>query len=279
MPNLKQLKSKNSIIPDLDWTILVAHVVGQPKEFIYSHPEYSLNLKQQLRLWWLVKKYHHEYPIAYLTKHKEFYNLDFFVNKHTLIPRPDTEIMVDEAIEIINDNPSITLVDIGTGSGCIPIAVLKNIKKKIPTFATDISNQALAVAQKNTAAHSVQVNFRPGNLFNPIKQKDITTDNLIITSNLPYLTTEQTNNENSIKKEPYSALYGGKDGLDFYRQLIDQLNIFFKTNRPQKIFLLLEIDPAQTDAIKQIVINKIPTAETKIRQDLAGLNRLVVTGF
>jgi release factor glutamine methyltransferase len=279
MPNLKQLKIRNSAITDLDWMILVADVINQPKEFVYFHPEFSLNLKQYLRLLWLVKKYNQGYPIAYLIGRKEFYNLTFLVNKHTLIPRPDTELMVDEAIKTINNTPSITLIDIGTGSGCVPIAILKNIKKEIPTIATDISSRALIVAQKNAATHSVKIKFQTGNLLNPIKQKDIKTDNLIITANLPYLVLEQINKEKSIKREPYSALYGGKDGLDLYRQLINQITIFFKDNRQKNIFLLLEIDPDQNEIIKKIINQKIPSATIKIRQDLAGLDRLVITKF
>lgn len=279
MTNLKQLKNKNYNIPDLDWTILVSYTINQPKEFVYTHREFCLNLRQQFKLWRLIKKYKQGHPIAYLVGHKEFYNLNFLVNKHTLIPRPDTEIMVSEAIEIINNNPQITLIDIGTGSGCIPIAILKNIKNKISTIATDISNKTLVVAQKNATTHLVKINFRTGNLFSPIKQNNTTTNNLIITANLPYLTYEQTNNEKSIKKEPYSAIYGGNNGLDLYRQLIDQIIIFFKSNRPQKIFLLLEIDPKQASEIKQIIIEKISNAEIKIRQDLAGLDRLVVIKF
>lgn len=279
MQNLKQLKIKNSTIPDLDWAILVSHVINRPKEFAYSHPEFSLNLRQYLKLWWKIKKYRRGFPIAYLTHHKEFYNLNFLVNKYTLTPRPDTEIMINEAIRIINNENNPTLIDVGTGCGCIPIAVLKNIKKEIPTIATDISRPALLTAQKNARRQQVKIDFRFGNLFGPIKQKDTTTDTLIITANLPYLDFKQTNNEKSIKKEPYSALYGGKDGLDLYRQLIDQIIIFFKDKRPSKIFLLLEIDPKQTEKIKQIIAEKIPGSETKIRQDLAGLDRLVIIKF
>ncbi len=279
MNNIQSLLNKYTILDRLDLELIIAEAIKKTRTFIAINQKYKLTCWEFLKFkyfLWLLK---HNYPLAYITHHKEFYGLDFWVNKHTLIPRPDTEIMVGEAIEIINNNPQATLVDIGTGSGCVPIAILKNIKKEIPTIAIDISQHTLAIAQKNTATHLAKINFRLGNLFSPIKQKDITTNNLIVTANLPYLTFEQTNNEKSIKKEPYAALYGGHDGLDLYYQLVNQITTFFKDSRPQTIFLLLEIDPAQANKIKQIITEKIPNAEIKIRQDLAGLDRLVIIKF
>jgi len=261
-----------------DLTIILSNVINKPKEFIYAHPDFILNPKQQIKFWWLTKKYQNHYPVAYLTGHKEFFGLDFSVTPDTLIPRPDTEIMVAEAIKILNENQNCTLIDMGTGSGCIPISILKNIKNTVPAIAVDISRAALNVAHKNAKKHQVKIDFRIGNLFAPIKSKDLS-ENLLITANLPYLTLNQTTNEQSIKREPWSALYGGYDGLEFYRQLIDQITNFCKTKKPNKIWLLLEIDPTQHETLKNIITQKIPTAKIKTQLDLAGLERLIILEF
>mgnify|MGYP001443714229 CR=1 FL=1 len=278
MLNLKKLRDRHKEITELDWNLMAAHVVKKPKEFIYTHREIKLNLGQYLKMLWVIKKYTLGYPIAYLTNKKEFYGIDLFINKHVLIPRADSEIMVEEAIKIINEENIVILIDVGTGSGCIPIAILKNINKKIETIATDFSLPALLVAQKNSAQHKLKINFRKGNLLQPIKNINFENKKILITANLPYLKLEQIKDEKSIKKEPYSALYGGQDGLDLYKQLILQIKEKDYASNTQ-LCILLEIDPEQTEKIKEMIAKEIPKAQIKIRQDLAGLDRLVIINF
>lgn len=270
-------KKYNVQFPQLDFDLLLAASIKKDRTFLYTHPQYKLNWREFLRFKYFLCKHKRGFSIAAVIEKKEFYNLNFYVNKHTLIPRPDTEIMVEEAINLANNSNSATLIDVGTGSGCIPIAVLKNTQKITSTIAIDISSTALRVARKNSQTHQTKIDFRCGNLLAPIKTTDIKTNTLIITANLPYLTLAQTTQEKSVKKEPYFALCGGKDGLDVYRQLLDQIANL--KNKPQTTYLLLEIDPAQTAKTQTIIAQKIPTAKTKIRQDLAGLDRLVIVEF
>src|SRR3989344_3050501 len=133
----------------LDLELLKAHAIKKPKEFLYSHPEYRLSIWELLKLKYFIFLRSHGYSVAAITKHKEFYGFDFFFNKHVLIPRPDTELMVTEAIEEIKKTDKKILVDVGTGSGCIPISILKNLTAPIQTYAIDISGQALKVVRKN----------------------------------------------------------------------------------------------------------------------------------
>jgi release factor glutamine methyltransferase len=164
----------------MDYDLLLAHAIKKPKEFVYSYPEYRLSIWQKLRLKYFLFLYKKGYSVAAITKHKEFYGLDFFVNKHVLIPRPDTELLVAEAIEEIK-NPTpcpspnrggikggVVLIDVGAGSGCIPISILKNLPESIPTYAIDISGQALEVAKKNAKNYDVKIKFFRGNLLEPI---------------------------------------------------------------------------------------------------------------
>ncbi len=274
--------------------MLKAHAIKKPKEFLYSHPEYRLSVWQKLRLKYFLSLRKKGYSVAVITKHKEFYGLDFFVNKHVLIPRPDTELMVAEAIEEIKKNDKIILVDVGTGSGCIPISILKNIPNQIQTFATDISNAALRVAKKNARIHNVNIKFFHGNLLEPIfknpslclspyrgERNELLSvvpspirggakGGVFITANLPYLTKQQFQSEPSIQKEPKIALTAKNNGLALYEELFNQIK-----NAGLTATILTEIDPSQTDAISQLINQYLPGSKIEIKKDLAGRDRLV----
>lgn len=267
----------------LDAEILLAHSLSKPKEYILAHPEKNVSILQQLKFIYFVKKRHAGLPLSYITKHKEFFGLNFFVNKYTLVPRPDTEVLVDAVIsQLKNDASQIinyVLIDVGTGSGCIPISILKNIDvKNIRTFATDISSGALKIAQKNATSYNVNIHFLHGNLFDPIlslnNKNNILSDHLIITANLPYLTEEQYNSEKSIQHEPKSALVAKKDGLKIYEQLLYQIAKMFKTyNLIPTTYI--EIDPSQTQKIIALINKIMPEAKIIIIKDLCGLDRVV----
>ncbi len=260
-------------IPDFD--LLKARAINKPKEFVFSHPEYKLSIWQKLRLKYFLFLRKKDYSIAAITGHKEFYGLDFFVNKNVLIPRPDTELMVDEVIKIINDKT--ILIDVGTGSGCIPISILKNLPKPIPAYATDISRSALRVAKKNTKKHSVTIKFLHGNLLEPLIHNSsfiLPTSSIIITANLPYLTEQQFQDEPSIQREPKNALVAKNNGLAFYEELLSQIKSLFLIHNSSFI-ILFEIDPSQTEAISKLIKQYLPKNYLEIKKDLSGLDRLV----
>ena len=252
----------------MDFELLKAHAIKKPKEFLYSHPEYRLSIWERLKLKYFIFLRKYGYSIAAITKHKEFYGLDFFVNKHVLIPRPDTELMVTEAIEEIKKTDKKILVDVGTGSGCMPISILKNLPAPIPTYAIDISSSALKVAKKNARTHNVNINFFHGNLLEPILKQ--ITGKIIITANLPYLTEQQFKTEPSIQREPKNALVADNNGLALYEELLQQIKT---SSLVATIFL--EIDPSQTESITELVTKYLPGLKIEIKKDLSGLDRLI----
>ncbi|MDO8625929.1 MAG: peptide chain release factor N(5)-glutamine methyltransferase [Candidatus Magasanikbacteria bacterium] len=263
-----------------DTDLLLAHVIQKPREFLYAHHEYKLSLWQYFRWRFYSWQRHRGVPLAYITRHKEFFGLNFFVNKHVLIPRPETELTVEMVLQSFATTPHslqpTLLVDVGTGSGCIPIAIAKHTPLTI--FATDISRRALRVAAKNARAHNVGINFLQGNLLEPVLKHNnniFLNKNIIITANLPYLTSKQFAEEKSIQHEPRLALVSGATGLELYEQLLKQIQNIIIDLKP-KIFIFLEIDPSQSSALTALIKKYLPTAQTEIKTDLAGRDRVVV---
>lgn len=233
--------------------------------------------------------------MAYILGHKEFFGLDFLVNKHTLIPRPDTEALVDVTINEIFDlkssilNQNILLIDIGTGTGCIPITILQKLQKlknyKIDAIATDISKQALKIAEKNTKKHKVAIKFLYGDLLSPVLQAYKLTDlqALVITANLPYLKEEWWQNEPSIQKEPKTALVSDNyTGLNIYERLLFQIVNLKSETLPAgrqvknlKLAIFLEIDPRQSTQIFSLIQKYLSEASIEIVKDLSGFERVV----
>lgn len=298
------LKPMKNLSSHLDAEVLLCFILNKEKEFLYTHPEYQLTKKQTTEYTKLLKRRAKNEPIAYLVGHKEFFGLDFIVNKNVLIPRPDTEIMIEEVLKKTSEiaslrsqnqkphfldvasvakqsallNTKINLIDIGTGSGCIPITLAHTFKqnKNINVLASDVSTAALKVAAQNAKNNKVKVTFLKGDLLTPILKNKILTQQipLIITANLPYLTASQIKKEPSIHKEPYLALYGGKDGLVLYKKLLEQIKkLLLKQSIP---FIFLEIDPSQVIKIKKLITKILPLSSTEIKKDLGNKNRLVI---
>jgi release factor glutamine methyltransferase len=208
--------------------------------------------------------------------------LDFYVNKHTLIPRPETELLVEEALQKINALTSpaaqqkILVVDVGTGSGCIPVAITKKIApKQLPILAIDTAHAALKIAQKNAGQyHLHNIKFLKGSLIEPLTINQLNNySTLLITANLPYLTEEQFIDEPSIQKEPYTALVAQENGLQLYRELLEQLSSL--PSSIQTVYAFFEIDPSQTRSITSLIKKSLPGSTTTFKKDLAGRDRVV----
>jgi len=273
----------NSALEPLDAELLTAHVIKKPREYIVSHLDATVSFFQQQQIHRLFKKRKKGVPLAYLTGHKEFYGLDFFVNKHVLIPRPDTELMVSlalNAIQPLDNKKQIVLVDVGTGSGCIPISILKiSEHKNIKAVATDVSSHALRVAKKNAKKYNVDITFLHGNLLEPVlkfKNNEIIQEqsSIIITANLPYLTEKQFLDEPSIQHEPKLALVAKNNGLALYEELVTQTQLLV-TSYQLPVTLYFEIDPMQTERISAIMRKYFPAAKINVKKDLSGLDRVV----
>lgn len=265
--------------PHLDADVLLSYVLDKPKEYLLTHDNEKVSLKNLILFKILIHRRTFGTPLAYLIKRKAFYGYDFKVNSSVLIPRPETEMIVDDIMATANENASSVLADIGTGSGCIIISTLKELlknSKKIENFeffGIDLSKNALNVAKFNAKLlGAVAIKFLQGNLLEPLLETNTTGKNLIITANLPYLTPEQVKNSPSIKKEPKMALLAGSDGLKYYKELFEQVRLL----KSKSIIMYCEIDDSQSQDISILIKTALPDFYFEIKKDLQGLNRLVV---
>ncbi len=293
MPTIKTiLRNKPAEINSLDLEILLAKAINQSREFVLTHPEYHLTKIQHIKFHSYISARVKLKPLAQIIKEKEFYNLNFIVNKHTLIPRPETELLVEEVLQKTNqlaDKHSRTdccLLDVGTGSGNIIISLVKNIpfqKSNLSVdkfIAIDISGGALRVAKKNARQHKIEkrIVFLKGNLLKPFLKKyseKPLPKNLIISANLPYLSKKIYHNcDDGVKLfEPKTALYSPNDGLQHYENLLKQLRDS-TTIKQKNLFLFLEISPEQKNLIEGLIKKYFPQAKIIFKKDLAGKWRL-----
>lgn len=279
---IKELKQSSSL-PQLEIELILSKLINREREYIASHLEFELDKKTINEFQKLEKKRKNNWPLAYLLEEKEFYSLPFYLSNKVLIPRPETEKIIDYLVDKIEqDKKEAIFLDVGTGSGAIIISLAKEIKKKYKSFfesslffGFDISKNAIEVARVNSEINGLinKIKFIKSNLINKI-QKEVINDNrkLIITANLPYLTNKQLK-EASIIKEPKLALYGGKDGLAIYRKLFKQI----KKKGINNFILICEINPEQVEKMKQD-INSTFSENIKIDviSDLAKKDRFVV---
>lgn len=270
----------------LDLELITSHVTKKSRSFILAHPEYRLTRIQSEKIKSLLARRIKYEPLAYILGYKEFYGLEFKVNKNVLVPRPETELIVDEALSLISHSSQpITIIDVGTGSGCIitTLAKLINYELRITNykfFAVDISPKALLIAKQNAKKHNIsdKVRFIKGNLFDPFihNSKFIIYDSgLIITANLPYLTPKQVKESPSIQREPKLALVAGHDGLKYYRELFKQIKKI-KTLRPDlNITIFCEIDHTQTKNFQSLLKKELPNSKPEVLKDIHCLDRII----
>ncbi|HBR80387.1 MAG: Release factor glutamine methyltransferase [Candidatus Uhrbacteria bacterium GW2011_GWF2_44_350] len=270
----------------LDAQILLAAVLKTPTSKLFLNFNNQLKDEDLEKFRQFIKRRLNREPIAYIVGEKEFYKRKFFVNPHTLIPRPATETLVEAAIKIAKqDKKQILFTDIGTGSGAIAITLAA--ETKLPVIAVDIDPTTLAVARKNAVDNQVEdlIDLRLGSLLAPLvkifetlkKTNETPFDHLIVCANLPYLATEQWKKTapDVYLFEPKLALEAGADGLDLYWQLLRDL----KKNRelfPFQLSLLIEIGPDQKEKTAAIIKRNFPDFKIIVLKDLDGFERVVV---
>ncbi len=273
--------SKSSPTPELDAELLLAHVLGQSREYLPAHPEATLSATQLDQLNQLKNKRLKSYPVSYLTNRREFWGHDFYVDESVLVPRPETELLVEEALRLLFGEQPKYVIDVGTGSGCIAIS----LAKEDPThtyLATDFSTKALRTAYLNALKHAVEprITFYHGHLLEPLFYPGygLTPKNLLVIANLPYLDFNQPHHEadrpdhDGLRWEPKEALDGGEQGLELYRDFWQQLKNYGVSDSD----VLMEIAPHQKDLLRPIVQSLFPQAAIDIKQDLAGKDRMMV---
>lgn len=260
------LKKYQGFLEPKELDALLALALKKNLLYIYKNPDKEISPAAAKAFAKLVKKRKQGWSLAYLQGYKEFLGLKFLVSKHTLVPRPESELLVEEALKYIKDNHKV--LDIGTGSGCLILSLAKLAKKSAYYTALDISPQALKTARTNARKLGLkkQIKFIRSNLLQNLPQQKFD----IIIANLPYLTPAQLK-EPSIKKEPALALMGGADGLNAYRRLLAKISPYLE----KKYLLLLEIDPRQKEKIELLVKQALPKAKIYFGQDLKGQIRII----
>lgn len=249
---------------------LLAHVLRRERGFIIAHADDSLTDDQIEAFRFLTRRRSLGEPLQYLTGHQEFFKLDFEVTPDVLIPRPETELIVELALDLLRDDPEPFFADIGTGSGCIAISLLHEMPNA-RAVATDISPAALAVAERNAERHEVssRLTLLDSDCMFAL---DPTRPFALIVSNPPYISDRELKEiQREVKEEPQAALAGGPDGLAVIRQLLREAPAFVA---PQG-YLVFEIGFGQGAAINQL-ISADDWEHLGIRNDLQSIPRTVV---
>ena len=259
--------------PKLVAQVLLAHALGVPRDSVLiSPPHHVLQPHQIASFRALVARCVEGEPMAYVVGHAEFYALAFQIDRRALIPRPETEQLVELALRrlAVLNLPSQTLVvDVGTGSGCIVVSLAVKLPN-VRFMATDISSDALALAHDNAKKHKVnsRIQFLRGDLLAPAP---VRAEGVV--ANLPYVTTAEWQSlpRHIRNHEPRTALDGGADGLDLIRRLFSQVSKHVKPDG----WLLLEIGSTQGPAVSALARQAFPLAAVNLHRDYAGLTRVV----
>jgi release factor glutamine methyltransferase len=255
-------------IQDADWEaeVLLRDTLKIDRVQLYADPEHLMTPRQEAVFWEKMERRISGEPSAYIVGHREFYGLDFAVGSNVLIPRPETELLVDRVIEIVHDLPSPLIADVGTGCGAIAVSIAINV----PTahiYAIDISSVALEVAKENCLKHNVAsaVTLIHGELVKALPEP---VD--VMVANLPYVKTSDVETVNTNGFEPKLALDGGKDGLGIIRKLCEQAGDMLKPGGT----LLLEIGMGQSEAVRMLLQEKFHGGTVSITKDYAKIDRL-----
>ena len=259
-------------IPDarLEAEALLAHVLKISRSQLLAHPERLLSTEEETAVSEALRRRLNREPLAYITGRKEFFGTDFKVNSSVLIPRPETETLVETALKIASEflgGSELSVVDVGTGSGAIAVSLALYLPS-VRMFAIDSSGAALELAQANAELHGVEdrITFLEGDLLSPFSGG---VD--LIAANLPYVRTgELSSLAPEVQREPTAALDGGPDGLDVIRRLMLQAQHVISGDG----VILLEMDPRQAEPLRRLGESLFPGAEISILQDLAGLDRV-----
>ncbi len=260
--------------PDLDASVLVAHILDKPRTWVLAHPELSLTLEQQKKLDDSLARLERGESFPYLLGHWEFFGLNLDVTHDVLIPRPETELLVEKAIAWLQESPERrTVADVGTGSGAIAVTIAVNVPD-VRILATDISHKALEVAQKNAIKFDVnhRIDFVQCDLLPPHIASLPTERHFdLICANLPYIPTETLHNLPIFGREPTLALDGGVDGLDPIRRLLKIGPEWLAPNG----MILLEIESTRGIQALNMAYDLFSEARIHLHQDLAGQDRLL----
>ena len=263
-----------SHIPDarLEAEVMLMNVMRLQRHDLFSQQETELSFQQEQALAEIMERRLLREPLAYILQYKEFYGVNLLVNPNVLIPRPETECLVEHALFMAlmgMETPELVIADVGTGTGAIAI----NLALHLPAariFAVDCADEVLDVAAYNVRAHNVmdRVSLGKGDLLEPVPEP---VD--LVLANLPYIPSERLPNlQPEVRREPQIALDGGPDGLDLIRRLLQQAPNKLKDHG----IVLLELDPEQVPAVESLARELFPGADLSVEKDLAQKDRIFV---
>lgn len=264
-------KKEGLSTPRLDAEVLLCHAIGEDKNYLYKGPEKFLNDNEMDLFQSLVERRRGKEPVAYIVGKKEFWSLDLEVKRGVLIPRPDSEIVVEETLRICHElnRVGMKILDVGTGSGAMAIALASQLKDSM-IVAVDSSIEALRIARRNAGKYELgeRILFLCGNLLKPLSGKFD-----IVVSNPPYVSEEEFERlPEEIKKfEPKGALVSGRKGTEYHRELIGTAKYLLESGG----WLVMEIGSGQAKAIEEIIKNDGSYRYVLLHRDLGGSERVV----
>ncbi|CDE90932.1 MAG: peptide chain release factor N(5)-glutamine methyltransferase [Clostridia bacterium] len=266
-----ELKNDNIEEPKLKSRLLMQYVLNETRQYVIVNDMENLEKNKEKQYFEGIKILKKGIPIEHITHQKEFMKLNFFVDKNVLIPRQDTEILVEEVIKIAKRINAKKILDLCTGSGAIAVSLAKYLPQTEIT-AIDISNDALKIAKKNAVSNNVenQITFISSDMFTNLNEEKFD----IIVSNPPYIKTNVIKElDIQVKNEPYIALDGGEDGLDFYKKIINESYQYLKCNG----YLCLEIGFDQKFDVIELIENAEKFEGTYSKKDLFDNDRIIIT--
>ena len=260
--------------PALDASVLLAHIIARPRTWVMAHPEFTLTTEQQNHLDDSLARLERGESFPYVLGHWEFFGMEFDITPDVLIPRPETELLVEKALAWLEDSPvRRTVADVGTGSGVIAVSIAVNMPDA-QVLATDISHEALEVARNNAikfdALHRidfVQCDLLPGHVASLATERHFD----LICANLPYIPTATLHSLPIFEREPTLALDGGEDGLALIRRLLQIGPEWLAPNG----MMLLEVESTRGIQALNYACDLFSEASIHLHQDLAGQDRLL----
>jgi release factor glutamine methyltransferase len=259
LQSAKQQLEALSDSANLDAQILLQEVLEKDRAYLLAHPEDVLTDEQQAKFAAWVNRRSAGEPVAYIIGRRAFYDREIAVAPGVLIPRPETELLLEQALAWLKTRPDGVVVDVGTGSGALAVTLKANVPNAA-VYATDISPQALMMARYNAFLHGVQVEFYEGNLLEPLLERGVHVN--VVMANLPYIAKDELPTLEVSRYEPRLALDGGVDGLNLIRANSGAL-------------VLLEIGADQGEAALELTQKALSPQSVEILKDYAGHDRIV----
>lgn len=253
-------------VPRLTAEVLLCHALKREREFLYAHADEELNQLAWIHYGRYLNERLQGKPTQYITHRQEFYGRDFYVDENVLIPRPETEHLVEAAISYLRGKPLQHILDIGTGSGAIAVSIAAETGRTI--FASDISVAALSIAERNRARHNAPVQFFAADLTDAFKENSLD----LLLSNPPYVPgADAANMQKEVRDwEPDIALFAGDSGFEIYRRLISGAEKVVKPGGR----LMMELGYQSLDRVREMMADK--WREIDVISDLAGWPRVLL---